>query len=261
MPSVPTVSIITVSRNAAATISDCLDSVAGQKQQNISAEHIIVDGVSTDATPRILADKIAEKRSCISRLISEPDKGIYDAMNKGLALAEGEIIGFLNADDLYASDDVLAQVCNAFADPAVHSCYGDLLYVDAAQPEKIVRFWRAGSYDAKKFYWGWMPPHPTFFVRRQVYEQYGQFNTALGSAADYELMLRFLLGYRISTVYIPQVLVRMRTGGISNVTLANRLRANRMDRRAWAVNGLRPYLWTLWMKPARKISQWFVHAR
>ena len=250
-----TISIITVTFNAAATLADCLDSVSGQR--NIVAEHIIIDGASTDATPSILA----EKKRCISRLISEPDKGIYDAMNKGLRLALGEIIGFLNADDLYASDDVLAQVRNAFSDPAVYSCYGDLIYVDTAQSEKIVRYWRAGGYDAKKFYRGWMPPHPTFFVRRQVYEKYGYFNTALGSAADYELMLRFLLKERISTVYIPEILVRMRTGGISNASLANRLRANRMDRRAWTINGLRPYPWTLWMKPMRKISQWFVHAR
>jgi hypothetical protein len=108
------------------------------------------------------------------------------------------------------------------------------------------------------FYWGWMPPHPTFFVRRRVYERHGGFRLDLGSAADYEFMLRVMVKHRIRTVYLPRVLVRMRVGGASNVTVGNRVRANRMDREAWRVNGLRPYGWTLWMKPLRKVPQWWV---
>lgn len=245
------VSIITVTFNAAVTIAQCIDSVAGQK---VSVEHIIIDGASDDGTLNI----VKEKSSSVSKILSERDKGIYDAMNKGLALAEGEIIGFLNADDFYASDDVLASVRKAFEDPAVDACYGDLLYVDPGKTGRSVRYWRSDNYNPKKFYWGWMPPHPTFFVRRRIYEKYGGFNTELGSAADYEIMLRFLLKHRSRAVYLSRVLVKMRTGGISNASLVNRLRANRMDRKAWTVNELQPYPWTILAKPLRKLSQWLV---
>jgi glycosyltransferase len=122
----------------------------------------------------------------------------------------------------------------------------------------IVRYWCSGTFQPQKFYWGWMPPHPTFYLRRSVYEKYGLFNLELGSAADYEIMLRFLLKHRIRVAYIPEVMVHMRTGGTSNASVGNRLRANRMDRKAWEVNGLRPYPWTLPAKPLRKIPQWFV---
>ena len=122
---------------------------------------------------------------------------------------------------------------------------------------RIVRYWKSGDYNPQKFYHGWMPPHPTFFVRRAIYEKYGLFNLELSSAADYELMLRFLLKHKITTTYIPEVLVKMRTGGMSNASLKNRFRANRMDRKAWEVNGLKPYPWTLWMKPLRKVGQFF----
>ncbi len=179
-------------------------------------------------------------------------------MNKGIGLASGEVVGILNADDYYPSDDVLARVSAAFSDPEVGACYGDLVYVDGADVGRVVRFWRSGEFDPRKFYWGWMPPHPTFFVRRSVYEQHSLFNLELGSAADYEIMLRFLLRQEVRAAYIPEVLVHMRTGGASNASAANRLRANRMDRRAWEVNGLRCYPWTLWAKPVRKIGQWIV---
>ena len=121
---------------------------------------------------------------------------------------------------------------------------------------KIVRYWRSGEFDARKFYWGWMPPHPTFFVRRSVYERYGYFNLEMGTEADYELMLRFLVKHGVSSEYLPEIIVKMRSGGASNVTLGSRLRANRMDRKAWEVNGLAPYPWTLLMKPLRKVGQW-----
>lgn len=191
-------------------------------------------------------------------IVSEPDQGIYDAMNKGVRMAQGDIVGILNSDDYYASPAVLAKVVEVFNNPAIEACYGDLIYVDAADTGRTVRYWRSGGYAPNKFYWGWMPPHPTFFVRRSVYQRFGLFNLDLGSAADYELMLRFLVRHRIKTAYIPEVLVKMRTGGTSNVSWRNRLEANRMDRRAWAVNELKPYPWTLWLKPLRKVSQWVV---
>jgi glycosyltransferase involved in cell wall biosynthesis len=192
----------------------------------------------------------------ISHIVSESDQGIYDAMNKGIRLAQGDIVGILNADDFYASSDILAKVAAIFADPAIDACYGDLVYMDSTDTGKVVRYWRSGAFSPRKFYWGWMPPHPTFFVRRWVYERFGLFNLDLGSAADYELMLRFLVKHQINVAYIPEVLVKMRTGGVSNVSLQNRLKANRMDRKAWTINALKPYPWTLWLKPLRKIGQW-----
>lgn len=243
------ISIITATYNAAKTIRDCLECL---KEQTTAVEHILIDGVSEDTT----LDIANEYNNHLTHIISEPDQGIYDAMNKGLEIATGEIIGILNADDFYPANDTLAKVTQAFDDPTIDACYGDLLYVDGANSYKIVRNWRSGSFSPGKFYWGWMPPHPTFFVRRSVYEKYGLFNTELGSAADYEIMLRFLVKFGIQATYIPEVLVKMRTGGVSNASVQNRLAANIMDRKAWEVNGLKPYPWTLWMKPLRKIGQW-----
>lgn len=254
-------SIITATYNAAATISDCMASV---NAQTLPVEHLIVDGGSTDNT-------LGEIRKIDPNafIISERDDGIYDAMNKGIRRATGDVIGILNADDFYASPDVLARVAAAFEDPSVGCCYGDLTYVkeilckgegreEATRDFMVTRYWKSGEFHHKKFYWGWMPPHPTFFVRRQVYEQHGLFNLNLGSAADYELMLRFLLKKRVKAVYIPTILVKMRAGGVSNSSIKNRLRANLMDRKAWQVNDLKPFPWTLYLKPALKLRQWLL---
>jgi glycosyltransferase len=244
------ISIITSTLNSALTIRDCLNSVSNQ-QGNF--EHIVIDGVSSDETLDVL-----NSFPYLSKIISEPDKGIYDAMNKGISLASGNVIGILNSDDFYANSGILEKVAEAFEDPGVDSCYGDLVYVDPSDTAHLIRYWRSGHYNRENFYLGWMPPHPTFFVRRWVYEKYGLFNLDLGSAADYELMLRFLVKHTITTVYIPEVLVKMRAGGVSNMSLKNRIRANRMDRRAWEVNELKPYPWTTYLKPLRKIKQYFV---
>lgn len=244
------ISIITATFNSGATLRDCLESV---QNQNIRAEHIIVDGGSRDNTL-----VIARSYKHVSNIISEKDRGIYDAMNKGIASASGDVIGILNSDDFYADDQVLTKVNDVFKDPSVESCYGDLQYVDSFNTEKATRKWKSGKYRRGAFFWGWMPPHPTFFVRRSVYERYGNFNLDLGSAADYELMLRFLVKHRISSVYIPEVLVKMRTGGVSNNSIKSRLKANRMDRLAWTVNGLSPYPWTRYLKPLSKVRQFFV---
>jgi glycosyltransferase involved in cell wall biosynthesis len=244
------ISLITVSLNSLDTISQCIESVI---DQDISAEHIIIDGGSSSDTLAI----IESYRNRLSHVLSEPDQGIYDAMNKGIKLASGTVIGILNADDYYPSRDVLSRIIEVFEDPEVQACYGDLAYVDIDNTDKIVRYWEAGNYNPKKLYYGWMPPHPTFFVRASVYEKFGFFNLDLGSAADYEIMLRFLLKHRINVEYVPMVMVHMRTGGVSNVKVSNRLAANLMDRKAWEVNELRPYPWTLYAKPLRKVWQWW----
>jgi glycosyltransferase involved in cell wall biosynthesis len=242
------VSIITSVLNGRRTIGDCIASV---QAQNYPVEHIIVDGGSTDGT----LDILDTYESGISKVIHGPDRGVYDGMNKGLAIAGGDVVGFLNSDDFYPAPDVIASVAQTFIRENLDSCYGDLIYIRNSEAQEIFRYWKAGDFDRRRFYWGWMPPHPTFFVRRRVYDKLGGFNLALGSAADYELMLRFLLKNRISSTYIPKVLVKMRTGGISNASLSNRIKANRNDRLAWKINGIEPYPFTLILKPLRKLGQ------
>ena len=171
--------------------------------------------------------------------------------------AKGEVIGLLNSDDLYINKEVVQKVMSCFQNPAIDAVYGDLQFVAADNIHRVVRTWRAGTYRRNKLYWGWMPPHPTFFVRKQLYEQWGLFNTQLKSAADYELILRFLLKANLQLFYIPEVLVKMRVGGASNASLHSRILAHREDYRAWKINGLTPYPWTVACKPLRKISQYF----
>lgn len=245
----PKLSIITTVFNAASYIQDCIESVLNQTQP---VEHIIIDGGSTDGTLGI----IRKYGPRLAKVVSEPDAGIYDGMNKGLKLATGDIVGLLNADDIYAGPKILAKVIATLTANDTDSCYGDLVYVDQGNINRVVRCWRAGDYDFRRFYHGWMPPHPTFFIRRKIFKKYGLFNLNLGSAADYELMLRFLLKFKITTTYIPEVLVKMRAGGLSNKSLINRFLANRNDRLAWKVNGLKPHFWTLYLKPLSKIGQY-----
>ena len=271
MRELPKISVITVSLNSAATIESTINSVASQNYPNI--EYIIVDGLSSDNTLEI----VRRYGEVVHTVLAEKDDGIYDAMNKGIARVTGELVGIINADDYYASPEVLARVARAFENPEIMCCYGDLEYVKTAGEAscgcygsgsglkgtnpgfvKVVRYWRSGPYRSDLFYWGWMPPHPTFFVRRSLYECFGTFRTDMGSAADYELMLRFLLKYGQRAAYIPEVLVKMRTGGASGTSLAARFAANRMDRRAWTLNALTPYPWTMLCKPLRKVGQFLL---
>jgi glycosyltransferase involved in cell wall biosynthesis len=245
------ISIITATYNSAATLKDTLSCI--QRQDHPDIEHILVDGGSTDDTL-----KIASGFPHISKVISGKDKGIYDAMNKGLGIATGDVVGILNSDDIYTDDGILSLIAAAFADPAVRTSYADLQYVHPGDLDKIIRTWRTGSFKKRSFYYGWMPPHPTFFVRKEVYDQVGIFDISLRSAADYELMLRILLRHGIPALYIPRVIVKMRAGGVSNASLKNRVRANKEDRLAWKINGLEPYFFTLLMKPLRKLPQYFI---
>jgi glycosyltransferase involved in cell wall biosynthesis len=245
------ISIITASFNSAATITDTLKSIQSQVYNSI--EHIIIDGLSSDNTLAIV-----NSFPHLTKIISEKDLGIYDAMNKGIAAASGEIIGILNSDDVYYNNQVISKVMAAFEDDSVDAVYGDLLYVKQNDLSKIIRTWRSGNFTKKKFYFGWMPPHPTFFVRKKVYEEIGNFNLSLHSSADYEFMLRALFRYSYQPCYIPEVLVKMRTGGRSNATIKYRIRANAEDRRAWDINGLKPYIFTIALKPLRKIFQFII---
>lgn len=242
------VSIITACYNSAATVRDTLRSVAEQDYPDV--EHIIIDGQSSDDTLRVLCDF-----PHVRTVVSEKDSGIYDAMNKGVRHATGDIVGILNSDDLYTSSNVISRVMKEFEDDSVDAVYADLQYVRFHDTSKVVRTWRSGRFSKSKFYYGWMPPHPTFFVRRQVYEKVGNFDLSLRSAADYEFMLRVLLKNDFRVRYIPEVIVRMRTGGASNATLKNRVRANREDREAWRINGIKPYFFTIPFKPLRKVLQ------
>lgn len=245
------ISLITVSYNSQDTIEETIQSVLSQK--NIELEYIIVDGASRDNT----LDIISKYRNKISHLLSEKDKGIYDAMNKGIALASGDIIGILNSDDVFAHDHVLEKVVALFKNPAIEGIYGDLVYVDRFDLSKVKRKWKADKYQGGSFFNGWMPPHPTFYVRKSLYEKFGNFNLDFTSAADYEIMLRFIHKHNIELDYLPEVMVKMRQGGASNASLKNRIKANREDKRAWEVNGLKPGMFTLIKKPLSKLSQFF----
>lgn len=245
-------SIITATYNSAATLHDTLDCV--QQQDYADIEHIIVDGGSTDNTLDIV-----KGFAHITKIVSEKDNGIYDAMNKGIAMATGDIIAILNSDDVYASPNVLSLVVKAFEDnPSAQALYANLQFVQRDDLSKPVRLWKAGQYKTNSFYYGWMPPHPTFFVKEEVYKKTGVFNTALGSAADYELMLRILLKHRIKAIYLDKVIIKMRIGGVSTESLKNRIKANKQDRMAWKVNNLTPFPFTLYLKPIRKIGQFFI---
>jgi len=248
------ISIITVTYNSGQTIKSTIDSVLQQRYSDI--EYIIVDGQSTDDTINIVSS-FGKK---VSTFISEPDEGMYDALNKGISLATGDVIGILNSDDIYADDMVIPRVVEQFENEKTHSVYGDLKYVAHDNMKQTLRYWRSGKYNRNKFLYGWMPPHPTFFVKREIYQSFGGFNTNLKSAADYELMLRFLFKYGVSSSYIPEVMVLMRTGGMSNATIKNRIRGNREDQVAWKINELNSYFFTTWLKPIRKIPQYILRA-
>jgi len=243
------VSLITVSFNSEETIEDTFLSVFSQK--DIDLEYIVVDGGSKDNTLAI----IEKYKDRIDLFISEKDEGIYDGMNKGLKMATGDVIGILNSDDVLAGDTILSEVLKTFERSNADGVYGDLVYVSRDDLFKVTRKWISGNYKDGDFKKGWMPPHPTFYVKKGVYDKYGVFNLDFSSAADYEIMLRFIHRYKIKIAYLPKVMVKMRQGGQSNASLSNRLKANREDRRAWEVNGLKPGPLTLLFKPLSKLTQ------
>lgn len=241
------ISIITVCFNSDKTIADTLRSVRSQTYAN--TEHIIVDGGSTDETLAIIAAEVMPSH----KLVSEKDKGIYDAMNKGIALSTGDVIGFINADDFYASNDVISKVAAVFDDPDVDACYGDLCYVGQNDTSTTVRYWKSSEFVSESFSSGWCPPHPTFFVRRSMYQRFGGFNLDYKIAADVELMMRFLEVHRVRAHYLPEVLIRMRMGGTTNKSVRNIVKQNSEILRALRLHGLRASVW--WLISSKLISR------
>ena len=229
-------SIITVVYNNKDTIQDTINSVLSQKHDDI--EHIILDGASTDGTAEVINETIKIHKENI-KFISEKDNGIYDAMNKGIGLATGDIIGMLNSDDFYNNNNVISIVANEFMTKNVDSVFADLVYVRPEYSDKIVRYYSSANFDPKKMAYGWMPAHPTFFVRKELYDQYGLYKTDYQIAADYELIARFLVKNKVNYSYIPKVLVKMRTGGVSTRNLKSNWILNKEILRACAENGIK----------------------
>lgn len=226
------ISVITVVRNNRNMVEGCIKSVIGQTYTDM--EYIVIDGASTDGT----LDIINGYRDRISRIVSEKDQGHIFAMNKGIEMASGDVIGFLHSDDLYAGNTVLEKIAGSFKSNNTDSLYGDLVYVKKEDPEKTVRYWRGKDYDAKSLKWGWMPAHPTFFVKKTIYEKYGYFDTNFKISMDYEFVLRLIGRYKISTQYLPETIVKMRFGGVSNRGVKNIIRKTAEDYKACRMHGL-----------------------
>lgn len=221
------ISVLTVALNAADTIEDTLRSVASQTYPDV--EHVIVDGASQDATLEIV-EWYPER---VAKVVSEHDEGLYYAMNKGLDLVTGDVVGTLNADDVHGDERVLERVAHAFEDPQLEACWGDMCLMDYHDMHRLKRYWRSSPYRPGLFSRGWVPPHPTFFARRDLYAKYGKFDLSYRVAADFELLLRLIEKHRIKTTYISATLTRFRLGGVSNRSLRNVFRGNREILRAF----------------------------
>jgi glycosyltransferase involved in cell wall biosynthesis len=245
------ITIITVVYNAEKYLKDCIESVLSQTYSDL--EYILIDGQSSDSSFQI-AKQYEQK---MALLISEPDRGMYDALNKGISLATGEIIGILNADDMLSADHVIDDVAKAFMDSNVDAVYGDLNYVDPEQTDKIQRRWRSKQASYKDLAWGWMPAHPTLYIRSSLFEKFGGYQLDYGSAADYELMLRYFYQHKIAARYVPTLMVNMRSGGMSNQSWKHRYQALLNDFKALQNNKVHFPTLALLFKKLRKINQFF----
>lgn len=243
------VSLITVTYNSEKYLASCIESVLRQTYHDI--EYIVVDGASTDDTLSVIRNYSHN----IDKWVSEKDRGMYDAINKGMRLATGDIIGILNSDDVFASNNTVSKIVQCFKENGVDSVYGDLVYVDGSDTSKVHRYWKGAAYNRSAFRWGWMPAHPTFYVRREVVQQLGGYETHFYSAADFEFMTRYLYRHRISSCYLPELIVKMRNGGMSNSSLKKRLRANRRDYLALKRNSVPFPFFASLVKPIRKLPQ------
>jgi len=244
------ISIITAVFNRKKTIIDTVKSIKYQEISPHNLEHIVIDGGSTDGTLEILRSSLDDN----TVFISEPDNGIYDALNKGLQLATGDIIGILHSDDFFEDNFVLNDVLCIFIDPEIDIVYGDINYISNKDVNKLVRHWISGLYEKKKLRWGWMPPHPTFFFRRDLFIKLGGYNIKYRISADYDFMLRCLLYKKIKVNYIPRVLVNMRVGGESNSSINNIYKKICEDYVIIKINNIGGFL-TLFYKNISKIKQ------
>jgi len=245
------ISIITVVLNNNKYIESCINSVLNQTYDN--KEYIVIDGGSTDGSVDII-EKNSDK---IDKWISEPDKGIYDAMNKGIKMSTGEIIGILNSDDYYESNNVISTVVKEFQDKNVDSVFADLVFVKRDDLQRIIRYYKSSNFSTNKFSYGWMPAHPTFFVKRHCYDRYGLFKTDYRIAADYELLVRFLAKHKISFSYIPQIVIKMRTGGVSTKSIKSTWTLNNEIIRACRENGIETNIIKVYSKYFLKIFEFF----
>ena len=244
------VSIITATYNSVMHLEDSILSVINQDYKDI--EHIIIDGGSTDGTLAI----INKYKNHIAHWVSEPDRGMYDAINKGMKLATGDIIGTLNSDDLLADNCVITAITNAFHYKDTDVVYGDLVYVLPDDVNNIIRVWKGLPYKRTRYYYGWMPAHPTFYFKSSLLKKYGYYENHYYTAADYELMARYLFHFRASAYYLPRLIVKMRSGGMSNGNIFRRLRANRRDYLAMKRNSIPFAFFVSIIKPFRKIHQY-----
>ena len=236
------ISLLTVAFNSASTIKSTIESIKDQDYKEI--EYIVVDGNSTDETVGILKSY----DSFISKWISEPDKGIYDAMNKAIKMATGEVVGILNSDDFYFNNQILSQVAKEFLDPSIDVVFGDLVFVDPQNLNKIVRKYSSAKWHPGKFAWGFMPAHPTVFVRRRYYEQFGLFKTDYKIAADYEILIRFLYVHKLKYQYLPLTMVKMRKGGVSSRNLMSNFILNNEINRGCRENGIKTNMLKVYSK-------------
>ncbi|WP_347100793.1 glycosyltransferase family 2 protein [Sagittula stellata] len=245
-----TISVVTAVWNRATTIADAIESVASQDYPDV--KHVVQDGGSTDGTLDVIA-RVAGPRVSLE---SARDGGIYDGINKGLTRATGDIVGLMHSDDLFAGPHILGRVAEALEDPEIDGVYGDLDYVSAGDTTRVIRKWRSGAYDARLLHRGWMPPHPTLYLRRAVFDRWGMYDTSFRIAADYDAMLRYLVKGRVRLAYVPEVFVRMRMGGESNRSLRKMIEKSREDYRAIRTNGVGG-MGTLALKNLSKIQQFF----
>ena len=249
------VSVITACLNSEDTLEHSIKSVLSQNYPSI--EHIVIDGKSSDGTLAI----IETYKNMISTFVSEEDDGVYDALNKGIRMASGDIIGFVHADDRLADPNVLSDIAQVFRETNADAVYGDLAYISNDNKNKIVRYWKSGRFSRAKLRAGWMPPHPAMYMKREIYEKAKLFNgeyfdTCFRIASDYDFMIRVLDKMKISVAYLPRVLVQMRTGGVSNKNLRNILLKSKEDYIAIRRNNIGG-LSTLLSKNFRKIPQFY----
>jgi len=244
-------SVITVCYNSAPTLARALQSVADQDWPDV--EHIVIDGGSTDGTAAIL-DAF---RPRLAHIVSEPDKGIYDAMNKGLDRASGDVICFINADDQYTSNGVLSRVAAEMERHDVEALAGDAVFFRADNPGTIIRRYRSDRFTPDRLVWGWMPAHPALFLRREVIERVGRFRTDYRIAGDFEFIIRVFHGHAVRYLHLPEVLVRMQLGGISTAGWRSKMRLNREVLRACRENGLRTNLLMIMSKYPLKLLELF----